>query len=91
MRKMKPGNEYFIINVDESYAHLIYEILKYGQTIKGEWSEGDITFDEWKNQTFGKSRKQADDMRKAERRLKELRDKAKALGLNKDGMCQIKN
>lgn len=53
MRKcMKPGRQYFIINIDETYAPIIYEILKYGQMQKGEWPEGDISFDEWKKITF---------------------------------------
>lgn len=49
---MKPGRYYFIINIDEPYAKAIYEVLKYGQMIKDEWPEGDISFEEWKQQTF---------------------------------------
>lgn len=57
MRKtMKPGREYFIINIREPYAPEIYEILKRGQMAKGEWPEGDITFEEWQEQTFGELR-----------------------------------
>ena len=51
-KEMKPGNKYFIINIDEPYAGKIYEILKSGQMKKGEWPEGDISFEEWKEQTF---------------------------------------
>ena len=46
-KRMKKGNRYFLINIDEPYAREIYEILKRGQTEKGAWPEGDITFDEW--------------------------------------------
>lgn len=49
---MKPGNRYFLINVDEPYAPKIYKILKRGQMAKGEWPEGAIDFEEWKLQTF---------------------------------------
>lgn len=53
MRKeMKPGRRYFLINIDEPYARIIYEILKYGQTQKGKWPEGDISFEQWKKETF---------------------------------------
>ena len=51
-KKMKPGRRYFIINIDEPYAEEIYQVLKRGQMAKGEWPEGDITFEEWKQQTF---------------------------------------
>jgi len=49
---MKPGNKYFIINTDEPYAKAIYEVLKAGQIAKGEWPEGDISFEEWIKRTF---------------------------------------
>ncbi len=52
LKEMKPGRRYFIINIDEPYAEKIYEILKQGQMKKGEWPEGDISFKEWKLQTF---------------------------------------
>lgn len=54
MRKtMKPEHDYFVINIDEPYAEQIYEVLKAGQMAKGQWPEGDITFEEWKQKTFG--------------------------------------
>ncbi len=53
LKAMKPGRRYFIINIDEPYAEKIFEILKQGQIDKGEWLEGDISFEEWKKQTFG--------------------------------------
>jgi len=49
---MKPGRRYFIINIDEPYAEEIYKVLKKGQTKKGEWPEGDISFEEWKKLTW---------------------------------------
>jgi len=53
MRKeIKPGRQYFIINMDEPYAAVIYAVLKSGQQAKGQWPEGDIGFDEWKRLTF---------------------------------------
>ncbi len=53
MRKnMKPGRRYFIINLDEPYAEEIYKVLKKGQMNKGEWPEGDISFEEWKKLTW---------------------------------------
>ena len=56
LKDMKPGREYFIINIKEPYAHEIYEVLKRGQMAKGEWPEGDITFEEWQEETFGEMR-----------------------------------
>lgn len=53
LKEMKSGRKYFIINIDEPYAEKIYEALKAGQMAKGEWPEGDISFEEWKRQTFG--------------------------------------
>jgi len=47
LKEMKPGNVYFIINTDESYAKKIYEVLKREQIKKGEWPEGDISFEDW--------------------------------------------
>ncbi|WKV08180.1 hypothetical protein Q2T46_11645 [Thermoanaerobacterium sp. CMT5567-10] len=52
LKEMKPGRKYFIINIDEPYAAEIFEILKRGQMAKGEWSEGDISFEEWQELTF---------------------------------------
>jgi len=57
-KELKPGNEYFIINLDEPYAQEIFEVLKRGQMAKGQWSEGDITFEEWQEQTFGDDRRE---------------------------------
>lgn len=51
-KPMKPGRKYFIINIDEPYAEKIYQALKDGQIAKGEWPEGDISFEGWKKQTF---------------------------------------
>ncbi|SFH34483.1 hypothetical protein SAMN05660649_04835 [Desulfotomaculum arcticum] len=45
LKHMKPGREYFLINIDEPYALEIYEVLKRGQMAKNEWPEGDISFD----------------------------------------------
>lgn len=53
LKVMKPGRRYFIIDLDEPYAKAIYEVLKYGQMVKDEWPEGDISFEEWKAETFG--------------------------------------
>lgn len=52
LKKIKTDRKYFIINVDEPYAEAIYNILKVGQTAKGQWPEGDISFEEWKKLTF---------------------------------------
>ena len=52
LKEMKPERRYFIINIDEPYASEVYEILKRGQMAKGEWPEGDISFEEWKDKTF---------------------------------------
>jgi len=52
LKEMKPENRYFVINIDEPYAEKIYEILKAGQMKKGEWPEGDISFNAWIDRTF---------------------------------------
>ena len=52
LKEMKPENRYMIINIDESYAKEVYEILKAGQIEKGEWPEGNISFDEWVGKTW---------------------------------------
>lgn len=53
MRKeMKENQRYFIINIKEPYAKAIYEVLKAGQIAKNEWPEGDISFEEWIEQTW---------------------------------------
>ncbi|HYA14560.1 MAG TPA: hypothetical protein VEF33_09510 [Syntrophales bacterium] len=51
-KEVKQGRNYFIINIDEPYAEKIYDVLKKGQTAKGKWPEGDISFEEWKKKTF---------------------------------------
>ncbi len=51
-KEAKPGRNYFVINIDEPYAEKIYDVLKKGQTAKGKWPEGDISFEEWKKKTF---------------------------------------
>lgn len=58
LKPIKTGREYMFINIDEPYAEEIYEILKRGQMAKGEWPEGDISFEEWQEQTFGVLRKE---------------------------------
>ena len=67
LKDMKPGRKYIIINIDEPYAEKVYEVLKHGQTEKGEWPEGDISFNEWKEWTFG-------DFRAKEVTFKAIRD-----------------
>ena len=52
VRLQEEVNNYFVINIDEPYAEEIYEVLKKGQAAKGEWPEGDISFEEWKRQAF---------------------------------------
>ena len=52
LKSMKPDRRYFIINIDESFAEEIFEVLKRGQIEKGEWPEGDIDFETWKYNTF---------------------------------------
>ena len=52
LKKRKEGRRYFIINIDEPYAEKIFEVLKKGQKAKGEWPEGDSTFEEWVKETF---------------------------------------
>lgn len=53
LKNLKPGNRYIIVNIDEPYAEEIYEILKKGQEDKEDWPEGDISFKEWLEETFG--------------------------------------
>ena len=53
LKEMKPGRKYIIINIDEPYVKAIYEVLKYGEMVKGKWVDGDIGFDEWVKRTFG--------------------------------------
>ena len=49
---IKANNKRFVINIDEAYARDIYEVLKAGQIAKGEWPEGDMSFDEWVRLTW---------------------------------------
>lgn len=56
LKRMKPGRRYITINIDEPYARAIYEILKYGETVKRTWPEGDISFEEWIRRTFGEKK-----------------------------------
>ncbi len=51
-KEVKPGKNYFVINIDEPYAGKVYDVLKKGQMAKGKWLEGDISFEEWKKKTF---------------------------------------
>jgi len=59
LKELKPNREYFIINIDEPYAEEIYEVLKRGQAAKGQWPEGDVSFEAWQEQTFGPVRRAA--------------------------------
>lgn len=52
LKRIRPGRKYIIINIDEPYAEEAYKILKKGQMKKGEWPEGDISFEEWKKLTW---------------------------------------
>lgn len=52
LKQMKSGRKYFVINIDEPYAEKIYQVLKEGQIEKGQWPEGDITFEEWIDKTW---------------------------------------
>lgn len=62
LKVMKPGRRYFIINLDEPYAKVIYEVLKYGQMVKDKWPEGDISFEEWKELTFTEHKRVLEEM-----------------------------
>lgn len=68
LKVMKPGKHYFIIRIDEPYAKAIYEVLKCGEIAKGEgnWPEGDISFEEWKELTFVTQMKHLQEMLKKE-------------------------
>lgn len=52
MKARKTGRNYFTINIDEPYALQIYETMKKGEIDKGTWTEGNISFDEWKTANF---------------------------------------
>lgn len=66
LKEMKPGRQYFIINIDEPYAEEIYEILKQGQMKKGDWPEGNVSFDVWKKLTFCEGTERQKDRRRME-------------------------
>ena len=55
LKQLKPDRLYFIINIDESYASRIFEVLKEEETKRGNWSDGDISYREWVEQTFGQA------------------------------------
>lgn len=53
-KEMKPDRMYIFCNVDEPYAHEVFEVIKRGQMAKGteHWPEGNISFEEWMKSTF---------------------------------------
>lgn len=54
LKQLKANNLYFVINIDESYAEKIFQVLKEEQTKLDKWPEGpNITFKEWVFETFG--------------------------------------
>ena len=53
LKQLKADNLYFVIKISENYAEKIFEVLKEEQIKKDDWPEGDITFEEWVEQTFG--------------------------------------
>jgi len=53
LKQIKPGRHYIIVNIDEPYAEAVYSVLKCGQIMKEQWPEGDITFKQWVEKTFG--------------------------------------
>ena len=55
LKQLKPDRLYFIINIDESYASRIFEVLKEEETKRGNWPERDISYREWVEQTFGQA------------------------------------
>lgn len=56
LKQLKPGHKYLVCNLDEPYVEEVYEVIKKGQMAKGEWPEGDISFEEWVCLTFGYQR-----------------------------------
>lgn len=69
MKTVKPGRKYFIINTDEPYAAEVYDALKRGQTAKGAWPEGDITFEEWMAHTWPQQPEHGSEFEDALRRI----------------------
>lgn len=55
IKQIKENELYFVIKINEPYARRIFQVLKEEQIKLGKWPEGDITFEEWVNQTFGKN------------------------------------
>jgi len=53
LKQIKPDHLYFIIDIRESYAEKLFEVLKAGQIEKDDWPEGNITFRQWVHDTFG--------------------------------------
>lgn len=55
LKEMKDNRRYIFCNIDEPYAEAVYAVIKCGQMAKGEgaWPEGDITFREWIEWTWG--------------------------------------
>lgn len=53
VKQIKPDQLYFVIKINEPYAEKIFEVLKAGQIEKEDWPEGDISFSEWVELTFG--------------------------------------
>lgn len=94
MRKIiKPGRRYFIINIDEPYAEEIYKVLKKGQMKKGEWPEGNISFEEWKKQTWPEdnhsSKADVDTFRESRKNVKNQKNGA-PVEIKKRGSARIK-
>ena len=55
LKQLKEDRLYFIVNIDEPYAQRIFEVLKEEETKRGNWPEGDISYREWVEQTFGQA------------------------------------
>ena len=53
LKQIKPDCLYFIIRIDEPYAEKVYQVLKEEQTKLGDWPEGNVSYREWVEQTFG--------------------------------------
>ncbi len=53
LKEIKENRKYFIINLDESYAPKIFQVLKEEEMKAGRWPEGDITFEQWIFDTYG--------------------------------------
>jgi len=53
LRQLKPDHLYMIIDIAEPYAPRIFEVLKEEEIKRCGWPEGDISYREWVEQTFG--------------------------------------